>query len=195
MKGNSRSCSTIIPSGTLVDTITDGIDGSNGVALDLAAPLKEDNSHARPFQDGLQSGSRNARARRRGLRGRSDDARRVRALPAGVPRGVSDPAHPGGGWLSPAAKSAKHLIYVADFLNNDIEIYPTTGSNPNPIGQITDGISGPEASYVDRHGRPIENEPTNVSGHAYRMVVPRANCCIPDSFTRRCLLSDSTAWS
>ena len=28
-----------IPSGTLVDTITDGIDGPNGLALDPAAPL------------------------------------------------------------------------------------------------------------------------------------------------------------
>jgi hypothetical protein len=72
------------------------------------------------------------------------------AAPAsGAARGVAQPAHRGGGWLSPAAKSAQHLIYVSDFLNNDIEIYPTTGSNPNPIGQITDGIDGPEGCYVD----------------------------------------------
>jgi sugar lactone lactonase YvrE len=89
------------------------------------------------------------------------------ALPAGVPRGVPHPARRGGGWLSPAAKSAKHLIYVADFLNNDIEIYPTTGSNPNPIGQITDGISGPEGCYVDRHGNLFVTNASNASVTMY----------------------------
>src|SRR5580704_17653199 len=89
------------------------------------------------------------------------------ALPAGVPRGVPHPAHRGGGWLSPAAKSAKHLIYVADFLNNDIEIYPTTGSNPSPIGQMTDGISGPEGCYVDRHGNLFVTNVSNASVTMY----------------------------
>jgi hypothetical protein len=66
--------------------------------------------------------------------------------------GLPQPAHRAGGWLSPAAKKAKHLIYVSDFIGNAVEIYPTTGSNPSPIGKITDGISGPEGCFVDRHG-------------------------------------------
>jgi hypothetical protein len=76
-----------------------------------------------------------------------EQAARVRAL-----LGAPQPAHRGGGWLSPAAKKAKHLIYVADFLNNAIEIYSATGSNQSPIGEITDGISGPEGICVDKHG-------------------------------------------
>jgi DNA-binding beta-propeller fold protein YncE len=80
---------------------------------------------------------------------------------ARVPHGIPQQAHRGAGWLSPAAKSAKHLIYVSDFLNNDIEIYPTTGSNPSPIGQITDGIDGPEGCYVDRHGNLFVTNVTN----------------------------------
>lgn len=76
-----------------------------------------------------------------------DPAARVHA-----PLGAPQPSHRSGGWLSPAAKHAKHLIYVSDFLNNAIEIYPTTGSNPSPVGQITDGISGPQGCFVDRHG-------------------------------------------
>jgi hypothetical protein len=83
------------------------------------------------------------------------------ATSADALRGVPRPAIRGGGWLSPAAKSAKHLIYVSDFLNNDVEIYPTTGSNPNPIGQITDGIDGPEGCYVDRHGNLFVTNVTN----------------------------------
>ncbi len=76
-----------------------------------------------------------------------DPAARVHA-----PLGAPQPPHRPGGWLSPAAKDATHLIYVSDFLNNAIEIYPTTGSNPSPIGEITDGISGPQGCFVDRHG-------------------------------------------
>lgn len=76
-----------------------------------------------------------------------EQAARVHAL-----MGVPQPSHRAGGWLSPAAKKAKHLIYVSDFTGNAVEIYPTKGSNPNPIGKITDGISGPEGCFVDQHG-------------------------------------------
>lgn len=81
-------------------------------------------------------------------------------MSASAARGMPQ-RNPSRGWLSPAAKSAKHLIYVSDFLNNDVEIYPTTGSNPNPIGQITDGIDGPEGCYVDRHGNLFVTNVTN----------------------------------
>src|ERR1700688_785883 len=75
--------------------------------------------------------------------GTADRAARAQAL-----LGEPQPAHRSGGWLSPAATSGKHLIYVSDFINNVVQIYPTTGSNPSPIGAITDGISGPEGSFV-----------------------------------------------
>lgn len=56
------------------------------------------------------------------------------------------------GWLSAAAKSGKALIYVSDYTGNAVEIYSTKGSNQSPIGKITDGIDGPEGSFVDTHG-------------------------------------------
>ncbi len=75
-----------------------------------------------------------------------------RAARSHVPMGSPEPLHRAGGWLSDAAKKGKGLIYVSDFLNNDVEIYSASGSNQAPIGQITDGISGPEGSFVDKHG-------------------------------------------
>ncbi|HEY1883309.1 MAG TPA: hypothetical protein VGG51_09765 [Candidatus Cybelea sp.] len=66
--------------------------------------------------------------------------------------GAPQPSHRSGGWLSPAAKSGKPLIYVADFTANAIEIYSTSGSNQSPIGEITDGISGPQGCFVDAQG-------------------------------------------
>ncbi len=81
--------------------------------------------------------------------------------------GAPQPEHRSGGWLSPEAKSAKHLIYVSDFVKNVVEIYPTTGTNPNPIGAITDGISGPEGSFVDSHGNLFVSNVTNYTVTMY----------------------------
>lgn len=81
------------------------------------------------------------------LAGLPEQAARVRLL-----LDAPQPAHRAGGWLSPAAKKAKHLIYVSDFIDNAVEIYSAAGSNQSPIGEITDGISGPEGEYVDEHG-------------------------------------------
>ena len=81
--------------------------------------------------------------------------------------GPPQAAHRAGGWLSPAAKSAKHLIYVSDFTNNVVQIYPTTGSNPSPIGAITDGISGPEGSFIDRHGNLFVTNASNATVTMY----------------------------
>jgi hypothetical protein len=88
--------------------------------------------------------------------GSFERAARVRA-----PLGAPLPAHRTGGWLSPAAKSAKHLLYVSDFINNVVQIYPTTGKNPSPIGAITDGISGPEGSFVDPDGNLFVSNASN----------------------------------
>lgn len=57
------------------------------------------------------------------------------------------------GWLSPEAKSGKGLLYVSDQFNQRIAIFSTKkSSNPEPVGQITDGISGPDGAFVDPKG-------------------------------------------
>ncbi len=87
-------------------------------------------------------------------------------IPATAP-GAATAAHRGGGWLSPRAKSGKHLIYVSDFLKNAVEIYPASGANPNPIGEITDGISGPQGSFVDSKGDLFVANATNYTVTMY----------------------------
>lgn len=54
------------------------------------------------------------------------------------------------GWLSPQAKAGKSVLYVADQGPNAVDIFSEQGSNQQPIGQITDGISGPNGIFVDR---------------------------------------------
>jgi DNA-binding beta-propeller fold protein YncE len=81
------------------------------------------------------------------LGGAPEQAARAHAL-----LGIAQPVHRAGGWLSAAAKKAKHLIYVSDFLNNAVEIYSAAGSDQSPVGEITDGISGPEGICADEHG-------------------------------------------
>jgi sugar lactone lactonase YvrE len=100
-------------SGTLVDTITDGIDGPNGVALDPAAPLATCANCA------------------------------------------------------PPARTSKGLIYVSDYSKNVVQIYPASGSNQAPIGQITDGLSGPEGSFIDKKGDFFVSNVTNYTVTMY----------------------------
>jgi sugar lactone lactonase YvrE len=57
------------------------------------------------------------------------------------------------GWLSPQAKSGKNLLYVADQANARVVIFSQKRSqSPEPTGQITDGISGPDGLFVDAKG-------------------------------------------
>jgi hypothetical protein len=46
-------------------------------------------------------------------------------------------------------------------------VYPVTGSNAAPIGQIVDGISGPEGYFVDRHGNLFVSNVTNYTVTMY----------------------------
>jgi sugar lactone lactonase YvrE len=62
------------------------------------------------------------------------------------------PLAPGPGWLAPAAKSCKDKLYVSSYHLNYVSIYCTKGHNQAPIGQITDGIGGPEGANTDRRG-------------------------------------------
>jgi DNA-binding beta-propeller fold protein YncE len=50
------------------------------------------------------------------------------------------------GWLAKGSGSGS-LIYVAD--GNQVEIFPESGSNPAPIGAITDKVSGAYGLFVD----------------------------------------------
>jgi hypothetical protein len=54
------------------------------------------------------------------------------------------------GWLSPEAKTAKKIVYVADQDSGAVEIYSQAGSNQQPIGAITSGIAGVDGLFVDR---------------------------------------------
>jgi hypothetical protein len=90
-----------------------------------------------------------------------------RAAKATILMGAPQPAHRAGGWLSPEAKTAKHLIYVSDFTANAVQIYPATGNNPAPIGEITDGLSGPEGSFVDKEGNLYVSNVTNFTVTMY----------------------------
>lgn len=75
------------------------------------------------------------------------DATSALPLPAGLGKAR------GPGWMSKAARNPNaHLIYVSDFVAGVVRIYPEKGSNPAPIGEITDGISGPFGLSVDGSG-------------------------------------------
>lgn len=91
----------------------------------------------------------------------------LRVTAARLPVRQAQPAHRSGGWMSPAAKTGQHEIFVSDFLANVVQIYPTTGSNPAPIGQITDGISGPMGSFVDGRGDFFTSNTTNFTVTMY----------------------------
>jgi DNA-binding beta-propeller fold protein YncE len=58
--------------------------------------------------------------------------------------------HDARGWFSPRAKRPD-LVYVANHSTSTIDIF-TQGANPQPVGQITDGIDGPSGIAVDRNG-------------------------------------------
>jgi hypothetical protein len=55
------------------------------------------------------------------------------------------------GWISPeVAKAATQLFYVADQTQQAVYIFPQKGTNPPPIGKITNGILGPDGLFVDK---------------------------------------------
>jgi DNA-binding beta-propeller fold protein YncE len=55
-------------------------------------------------------------------------------------------------WLSPAAKDAKGrgVIYWANYYENYVAIFSDKGTNGKEEGEITDGIAGPYALFVDK---------------------------------------------
>jgi hypothetical protein len=87
----------------------------------------------------------------------------VLAISAGC-AGSSMPAAPASSFaapLSPAASrrlapdAAGGTIYVSSLSANTVYEYTKNlgpGANPAPIGTITNGVSGPSGSFVDKHG-------------------------------------------
>lgn len=72
-------------------------------------------------------------------------------------RGFAPPVHPlarGSGWLSPAAKRCKQQLFASSYWLDYVSIYCIKHGRQNqaPIGEITDGISGPEGEVTDAQG-------------------------------------------
>jgi hypothetical protein len=55
-------------------------------------------------------------------------------------------------WISPDVRTGEALLYVSQFLTNDIQIYRQTGKNQSPIGMITKGIDDPGNMWVTPNG-------------------------------------------
>lgn len=60
----------------------------------------------------------------------------------------------GAGWLSPAAKQCKQKLFVSSYWLGYVSVYCAKKGRHNqaPIGEITDGISGPEGEATDAKG-------------------------------------------
>jgi sugar lactone lactonase YvrE len=55
------------------------------------------------------------------------------------------------GWMLPLKKK-EPLLYVTDYTSSIVLIYEQGDTGAGPIGEITDGISGPEGDAVDKSG-------------------------------------------
>jgi hypothetical protein len=67
------------------------------------------------------------------------------------------PVHPlprGSGWISPRAKRCSQKLFVSSYWLDYVSIYCAEKGRHNqpPIGEITDGISGPEGEVTDAKG-------------------------------------------
>ena len=74
--------------------------------------------------------------------------------PANLRAMIRPPVHllaRGSGWLSPAARKCKQKLFASSFWLDYVSIYCAKKGRHNqpPIGQITDGISGPEGEIAD----------------------------------------------
>lgn len=60
----------------------------------------------------------------------------------------------GSGWLSPAARKCKQKLFASSYWLDYVSIYCAEKKRHNqpPIGEITDGISGPEGEVTDAKG-------------------------------------------
>ena len=70
---------------------------------------------------------------------------------------IRPPVHPlarGSGWLAPAAKRCKQKLFASSYWLDYVSIYCIKRGRTNqaPIGEITDGIKGPEGAVTDAKG-------------------------------------------
>jgi len=77
------------------------------------------------------------------------------------------------GWISAAAKSGR-VVYVA--ANARVLIFPERGRNPQPVGEITDGISSAYGLCIDSAGNLyVANQSNNtVTKYARGSISPLA---------------------
>jgi hypothetical protein len=61
---------------------------------------------------------------------------------------LSGPRH---GWILPEAKRKK-LLYVTDYTSSIVLIYKQGATGSGPVGEIVDGIDGPQGDAVDKSG-------------------------------------------
>jgi hypothetical protein len=85
----------------------------------------------------------------------------------------------GVGWISPEAKKRTALLYVADQSAGAIEIYKQKGTNQQPIGAITQGVSGADGLFVD----PNEKLYVCNFGNGTITVYPRAKTAPSETLT------------
>lgn len=55
--------------------------------------------------------------------------------------------------ITRAAKGTKGLLYAASYDGGFINIYSAKGTNQEPIGQLTSGLTSPQGVVVDKHHR------------------------------------------
>lgn len=53
----------------------------------------------------------------------------------------------------PLSDASSNHVYVADNFASTVWIFPAGGTNPNPVGSITNGIVGPQGLAVDAAGK------------------------------------------
>jgi sugar lactone lactonase YvrE len=73
---------------------------------------------------------------------------------------------PGHGYLPPAAKTPKDLLYAGDINSGQVLLYNSNKRHPHPIGEIVDGLLCPAGVAVDGSGNVYvaDNCTNNFSG-------------------------------
>ncbi|HEY3675193.1 MAG TPA: hypothetical protein VGK84_04315 [Candidatus Tumulicola sp.] len=77
------------------------------------------------------------------------------SMPSTAPMGANASASRPVAGFAASSLPANGVIYVSSLAANTVYVYPKklgAGANPAPLGTITDGVSGPSGSFVDKHG-------------------------------------------
>jgi hypothetical protein len=74
------------------------------------------------------------------------------------------------GWISPDAKT-KQLLYASDVVTNEVDIFSVPGYLL--VGQVTDGLDGPEGIATDEHGDLYVSSQSGVTIYAKGKTKPK----------------------